>query len=74
MYNFLRHHNKSGGDGFLASVAVLPIAGPVVLLTVELSLSFIVPVRQNAATFTAPAGKREAGRGSRNEPATRCRF
>lgn len=35
-------------------MAVLPIAGPVVFLTVELSLSFIVPVGQDTAAFTAP--------------------
>lgn len=42
-------------------MAVLSITGPVVLLTVELSLSFIVPVRQDTATFTTPKDKREAG-------------
>lgn len=47
---------------------MLSVTGPVVLLTVELSLSFIVPVRQDTATFTTPTKKREAGkreRGSR---------
>lgn len=48
------YHYESGGDGFLATMAVLPKMGPVVLLAVKLFLSFIVPVRQDTATFTAP--------------------
>lgn len=40
-------------------MAVLSITGPVVFLTVELSFSFIVPVRQDTVTFTTPKIKRE---------------
>jgi len=46
-------------------VAVLSIAGPVVLLTIQLSLSFIVPVRQDAATFTTTRDKSGAGKRER---------
>lgn len=53
------YHNESFCDGLLAAVAVLSITGPVVFLTVELSFSFIVPVRQDTATFTTPKIKRE---------------
>lgn len=42
-------------------MAVLTISSPVVLLTVELSISLIVPVRQDTATLTTPEIKREAG-------------
>lgn len=55
------YHNESSGDGLLATVAVFPKTGPVVLLAVKLSLSFIVPVRQDAATFTAPETQKEVG-------------
>lgn len=55
------HHYESGGDGLLATMAVFPKTGPVVLLAVRLSLSFIVPVRQDTATFTAPEAQREVG-------------
>ena len=37
-------------------MAVLSVTGPVVLLTVELSVSFVVPVRQDTAAFTTPKG------------------
>lgn len=59
------YHNKSFCDAVLAAVAVLSIAGPVVSLTVELSLSLIVPVTQDTATFTAPmmrGGKQRSDR------------
>lgn len=56
------YHNQSCCDGLFAAVAVFSITGPVVLLTVELSLSFIVPVRQDAATFTTPREKWESGK------------
>lgn len=62
MKHFNDHHNESCCDGLPAAVAVLSITGPVVLLTVELSLSFIVPVRQDTATFTTPTVKRETER------------
>lgn len=42
-------------------MAVFPKTGPVVLLAVKLSLSFIVPVRQDTATFAAPESQREVG-------------
>lgn len=42
-------------------MAVFPKTGPVVLLAVQLPLSFKVPVRQDTATFTAPEAQREAG-------------
>lgn len=51
---FSCYHNKSFSDGLLAAVAVLPITGPVVFLTVELPVSFIVPVWEDTATFTTP--------------------
>lgn len=38
-------------------MAVLSVTVPVVLLAVELGLSFVVPVRQDAATFTTPSEK-----------------
>lgn len=53
-----RYHYKSIGDGLLATMAVFPKTGPVVLLAVKLSLFFIVPVTQDTATFTAPDGTR----------------
>lgn len=42
-------------------MAVFPKMGPVVLLAVKLSLFFIVPVRQDTATFTAPKTQMEVG-------------
>lgn len=58
------YHNESFCDAVLAAVAVLSIAGPVVFLTVELSLFLIVPLTQDTATFTAPmmrGGKQRRG-------------
>lgn len=58
------YHNESFCDAVLAAVAVLSIAGPVVFLTIELSLSLVVPVTQDTATFTAPTmrgGKQRRG-------------
>lgn len=53
------YHNESGGDGLLATMAVFPKTGPVVLLAEKLPLSLIVPVRQDTATFTAPEAQGE---------------
>lgn len=58
------YHNESSGDGLLATMAVFPKTGPVVLLAEKLALSFIVPVRQDTATFTAPEARREVGSNS----------
>lgn len=55
------YHYEPSGDGVLATMTVFPKAGPVVLLAVKLSFSFIVPVRQDTATFTAPEAQREVG-------------
>lgn len=38
------YHDEAGADWVVAAVAQFPIFGPVVLLTEELSILFIVPV------------------------------
>lgn len=55
------YHDESSGDGLLATVAVFPETGPVVLLAEKLALSFVVPVRQDTATFTAPEAQEGSG-------------
>lgn len=61
-------------------MAVLSITGPVVFLTVELSFSFIVPVRQDTVTFTTPKIKRETDERDgetirwQKDETRRCRF
>lgn len=56
------YHYESCCNGLLAAATVLSITGPVVLLAVELSLSFIVPMGKDATTFTTPKDKRKAGK------------
>lgn len=55
------YHYESSVDGLLATMAVFPETGPVVLLAVQLSLFFIIPVRQDTATFTASKTQKEVG-------------
>lgn len=55
------YHYESSVDGLLATMAVFPETGPVVLLAVQLSIFFIVPVRQDTATFTASKTQKEVG-------------
>lgn len=55
------YHYESSVDGLLATMAVFPETGPVVLLAVQLSLFFIVPVREDTATFTASKTQKEVG-------------
>lgn len=55
------YHYESSGDGLLATMAVFPETGPVVLLAEQLSLFFIVPARQDTATFTASETQKEVG-------------
>ena len=52
------YHDEACGEGLFAAVALLPKTGPVVLLTEELLLSLIEPVKKNTATLRAPAQRK----------------
>lgn len=54
------HHDESRLERLAAAVTIFAVTLPVVLLAVRSSVSLVVPVRQDAAAFPAPAHQRAA--------------
>lgn len=48
------YHDEAGGDRVVAAVAQLPKLDPVVLLAVQPSIFFIIPVGQRGAALATP--------------------
>lgn len=62
------YHDEAGGDGVVAAMAQLPKFGPVVLLTEEPSIFFIIPVGQRGAALTTPNRRRDGEKDMRSCP------